>query len=71
MAKNFKYRTNITAKQDTIFLGEETLEFFMVPMVKTHLTVWYRRFQPFNLQPKSSACFFDKFKSQTISFRSP
>jgi hypothetical protein len=31
MAKNFHTRTNITAKHDTIFLGEEILEFFMAP----------------------------------------
>jgi len=39
MAKNFHNGTNIIAKHDTIFLGEEILEFFMTPMVKTHLTV--------------------------------
>jgi len=37
MAKNFHNRTNIIAKHDTIFLGEGILEFFMAPMVKTHL----------------------------------
>jgi len=31
MAKNFHNGTNIIAKQDTIFLGEETLELFMAP----------------------------------------
>jgi hypothetical protein len=31
--------SNIIAKHDTIFLGEEILEFFMAPTVKTHLTV--------------------------------
>jgi hypothetical protein len=39
MAKNFHYGTNIIAKHDTIFLGEEILEFFVAPMVKTHLCV--------------------------------
>ena len=39
MAKNFHNGTNIIAKQDTIFLGEEILEFFMAPTVKTHLSV--------------------------------
>jgi len=39
MAKNFHNGTNIIAKQDTIFLEEEILEFFMAPMVKTHLSV--------------------------------
>ena len=39
MAKNFHNGTNITAKHDTIFLGEEILEFFMAPTVKTHLSV--------------------------------
>jgi hypothetical protein len=34
MARNFHNRTNIIARHDTIFLGEEILEFFMVPMVK-------------------------------------
>jgi hypothetical protein len=29
MAKNFHNGTNIFAKHDTIFLGEEILEFFM------------------------------------------
>jgi len=31
MAKNFHNGTDIIAKQDTIFLGEEILEFFMAP----------------------------------------
>jgi len=39
MAKNFYNATNIIAKHDIIFLGEEILEFFMVPMVKIHLSV--------------------------------
>jgi hypothetical protein len=38
-AKNFLNGTNSTAKYETIFLGEEILEFFMVPTVKTHLSV--------------------------------
>jgi len=39
MAKNFHNGTNVNATHDTIFLGEETLEFFMASMVKTHLSV--------------------------------
>jgi hypothetical protein len=39
MAKTFHNGTNIIAKHDTIFLGEEILEFFMAPTVKTHLGV--------------------------------
>jgi len=39
MAKNLHNGTNIIAKHDTIFLGEEILEFCMVPKVKTHLIV--------------------------------
>jgi len=39
MAKNFHNGTNIIAKQYNIFLGEEILEFFMAPMVKTQLRV--------------------------------
>jgi len=38
MAKNFHNRINIIAKHYTIFVGEEILEFFVVPMVKTHLS---------------------------------
>jgi hypothetical protein len=38
MARNFHNRTNIIAKHDTIFLGEEVLEFFTAPTVKTHLS---------------------------------
>jgi len=38
-AKNFRNGTNIIAKHDAIFLGEEILEFFMRPTVKTHLSV--------------------------------
>jgi len=34
MAKNFHNRTNIIAKYDTIFLGEEILVLFMAPTVK-------------------------------------
>jgi len=39
MAKHFHNGTNITTKHDTIFLGEEILEFFMAPTVKRHLSV--------------------------------
>jgi hypothetical protein len=40
MAKNFlNGKKNIIAKCDTIFLGEDVLEFYMAPMVKTHLTL--------------------------------
>jgi len=38
MAKNFHNGTKIIAKQD-ISLGEEILESFMAPTVKTHLSV--------------------------------
>jgi len=46
MAKNFHNRTNIIAKHNTIFLGEEILKFFMAPTVKQTLVSWRRRFQP-------------------------
>jgi len=39
MAKNIHNGTNIIAKHYTIFLGEEILEFFIAPTVKTHLNV--------------------------------
>ena len=39
MVKNFYNGTNIIAKHYTIFLGEEILEFFIAPTVKTHLIV--------------------------------
>jgi len=39
MAKNFSNGTNIIAKHYIIFLGKEILEFFVVPTVKTHLSV--------------------------------
>jgi hypothetical protein len=38
-AKNFHNGTNIIAEHDTLFLGEEILEFFMASTVKTHLSV--------------------------------
>ena len=63
MAKNFHSGTNIITKHDTIFQGEEILEFFMAPTVKTQLSVLA---QKINLEPKISACFFDRFKSRTI-----
>jgi len=34
MTKNFHEGTNIIAKHDIIFQGEEILEFFMAPTVK-------------------------------------
>jgi hypothetical protein len=43
MAKNFHNGTNIIAKYDTTFPGEEILEFYMVPTVKTHLSVLAQR----------------------------
>jgi len=52
MAENFQNGTNIIARHDTIFLGEEILEFFMAPTVKHALVSWRRRFQPFNLERK-------------------
>jgi len=39
MVKNFRNGTNIIAKHYTMFLGEEILQFFMAPTVKTHLSV--------------------------------
>jgi hypothetical protein len=39
MVKNFNNGTNIVAKQDTNFLGEEILEFSIAPTVKTHHSV--------------------------------
>jgi hypothetical protein len=39
MAKEFPNGTNNIAKHNTIFLRKEILEFFMVPTVKTHLSV--------------------------------
>jgi len=39
MAKNLHYGTSIIAKHNTIFQGEEILQFLMVPTVKTHLSV--------------------------------
>jgi len=56
MAKNLHNRTNLFAKHYTIFVGEEILEFFVVPMVKTHLS---RGFEPFNLGRK--LCLIEKF----------
>jgi len=38
MAKNFHNGTHIIAEHNTIFLGEEILEFFMAPTVKTQLS---------------------------------
>ena len=43
----------------------------MVPTVKHTLVSWRRKFQSFNLENRISACFFNRFKSRTISFRSP
>jgi hypothetical protein len=39
MAKNLHNGTNIIAKHDTIFLGEEVLEFFMAPTGIPHLSL--------------------------------
>jgi len=39
MTKNFHYGISIIAKHDTIFQGEEILEFFISPMVRTHLNI--------------------------------
>jgi len=39
MAKNSHNGTNIIAKHYTLFLGEEILEFFIAPTVKTHFSV--------------------------------
>jgi len=47
MAKNFHNGTNIIAKHDTIFQGEEILEFFMAPTVKTQLSVLTKKISAF------------------------
>jgi len=47
MAKNFHNRTNIIAKHDTIFLGEEILEFCMAPTVKTPFSVLAKKIPAF------------------------
>jgi hypothetical protein len=39
MAKNLHSGTNIIVKHTTIFLGDEILDFFMAPTLKTHLCV--------------------------------
>jgi len=39
MAKNVHNGINMIAKHYTIFMGEEILEFFMAPTVKTHFSV--------------------------------
>jgi hypothetical protein len=39
MAKKLHSGTKIIPKHDTIFLGEEIVEFFMAPTVKAHLSV--------------------------------
>jgi hypothetical protein len=44
MAKDIHNGTNVIAKH-TIFLGEEILEFFMAPTVKTHLSVLTQKIQ--------------------------
>ena len=71
MTENLHNGKNIIEKKDTIFPEEEILEFFMAPTVKHTFLSWRRRFQPFNLEPDSSVCFFDGFKSRTISFTYP
>jgi len=43
MDKDLRNGTNITVKHDTIFLGEEILEFFMTSTVKTHLSALAQR----------------------------
>jgi hypothetical protein len=39
MTRNFHNGTNTIAKHDTIFQGEEILEFFMRPTVKAYFSV--------------------------------
>jgi hypothetical protein len=39
MAKKFHNGTNIIAKHDTIFQGEEILEFFIASTIKIHVNV--------------------------------
>jgi hypothetical protein len=39
MTENFHNGTNIIAKQDTIFLREQILEFYIVPTGKIHLNL--------------------------------
>jgi len=39
MVKNFHNGTDIITKHYTILLGEEILDFFIVPTVKTHPSV--------------------------------
>jgi len=47
MAKNFHNGTNTITKHYTIFLGEEILEFFMAPTVKTHFSVLTQKIPAF------------------------
>jgi hypothetical protein len=47
MAKNFHRGTNIVAKHDTIFHGEEILDFCMEPTVKTHICVLEQKIPAF------------------------
>jgi hypothetical protein len=66
MAKNSHKTTNIIAKQDNFFLEEEILNSSWHLREKHTLVSWHNRFQHFNLQAKSSACFLDRFKSRMI-----
>jgi len=50
MIKKFHNRTNIIAKRDFNFLGEEILEFFTAPMGKHTLVYRRRKFKPFSLE---------------------
>ena len=65
MSKGLYNRENFIKKCQIVILRENVFEFIWGLRKKQISWSWWERFQTFSLEPKSPACFLDKFKSRT------
>ena len=68
LLSNSLYNTaNIITKYHILFLSKKLFEFILVIQKETYFTILVQKVPGFLLEPKTSACFFDKFKCRTGS----
>jgi len=63
-------KANIVTKYQIIFLREKFVDFILAAAKETYFRILVEKILPFSLEPKSSAYFFDNFKSQTRMLQS-
>jgi hypothetical protein len=71
MIQYIHHTTNIVSTHYIIFFRIEILKLFLAVTKEAHFNPFLRELHPISLEPKSSACFLDNFKSRTRSFNLP